>query len=222
MNNKKKKIKANMAIIISCIVVFLVVAIGVVILSVNKIKNKNNDSNKTENKPALKEEGKAKELLYNNYLISYILEGDVEIGEGTLGIEGDPNVYYAVVDSRLQNIHSLSDIYSLIDNNLFDEAAIRARKLMESAYANQYVSSGDTLYVKKMDSPCAINENEPLDKDKIEYNKIDDNIYAIYDTVPFQGYYDDENNLKAYTLWFACSDNFSNTEITKDSVYNPD
>lgn len=220
-NNGKKDINKNKIIIALCaIVLLLLVIVGVVVLA-NKINNREKDK-AGENAPTAKaEEEMAKDLLYNNYLISYILEGDVEIGEGKLNIEGNPTTYYAVTDPLLADIHSIGDIYDLIDNDLTAIAAVRARKLMQSEYANQYTSRNDVLYVSKIAEPCEIYEGGPLDKSKMKYRVDGDSVFAVYDNIPYMGLYDDDNKLKADTLWFACSKAFSNTKTDKDDIYNP-
>ena len=219
-NKKEKKINKNkLLIIISAVVLLLIIIIGVVVLAI-KIQKRDGNS---KNKPLSQEdvEKNVKNLFYNDYLISYILEDDVKVGEGTLTIEGEDVVYYAVDDPLLKDIKSPTDIYNLIKETLFSEAVVRTMKLMESEYANQYISQGDTLYVSKTANPCSIYKSE-IDKSKIEYQLMDGNMYAIYDNVPYQGYYDeDKKTIKASTLWFACSKNFSNTGTGKDDVYDP-
>lgn len=221
-NSKKKKNNSKLIIICSAIVLLLAIALGVLAL-IYKIDKREKEKKKVENDPIAqkKPEDKAKDMLYNNYLISYILEGDVQIGEGTLTIEETGEVYYAVTDILLSDIHTISDIYKLIENNLTDDAAARARKLMESPYANQYTYNDDTLYVIKTAAPCAINGDEPIEKDKAEYRLDGKNTYIVYKNIPYQGYYDEKSYLKASTLWFACSLNFPHTKTGKDDVYDP-
>ena len=219
MKNKKQK---NVIIITLVAVVLLLLVVAGVIVLANKIKNKNENKNKEGNTANVSEESRVKEVYYNNYLISYIIEGDVQTGEGKLRIDGDPNVYYAVTDYLLEDFHSIEDINKLIDDTLYYEAAIKAYKLMDSEYSNKYTEYDGTLYVKKKENPCNILDGETLDKDKIEYRKVDNSLYAVYNTVPVPVEYDQQKNLKAYTLWFTCFDNFTNIGTGKDDVFNPE
>ena len=188
MKNKKQK---NVIIITLVAVVLLLLVVAGVIVLANKIKNKNENKNKEGNTANVSEESRVKEVYYNNYLISYIIEGDVQTGEGKLRIDGDPNVYYAVTDYLLEDFHSIEDINKLIDDTLYYEAAIKAYKLMDSEYSNKYTEYDGTLYV-------------------------------VYNTVPVPVEYDQQKNLKAYTLWFTCFDNFTNIGTGKDDVFNPE
>ena len=55
----------------------------------------------------------------------------------------------------------------------------------------------------------------------MEVFKEKDNLFVIYNNIPQQVYYDENQDLKASTLWFLCSAGFADTEISKDGVYTP-
>ncbi len=215
----KKKINKNKLIILVSTLVLLIIIVAGVSNLAYRLHKKNNKTDKVEEK--LNMEKEAKELLYNNFIIGYMLEDDVETGEGELVIDGDPTVYYAVTDPLLKDIHTLEDINNLIDENLNDLTAVRVNKLMKSDYANKYVSNGKTLYVSKTNNGCAVSPFGLIDKDKIEYSNYEGNIYAIYNNVPYQVQYDDNQKLKARALWFKCSEALSYTNTGLEDVYDP-
>lgn len=114
-----------------------------------------------------------KKTFKNNYLISYLLEGDVGVGEGTVTI-GDIT-YYAVKDDLLTSFNKLNDIKELILNNLRPELASGVLERLHDPFYNQYFESEGHLYVKKREKVC---KHPELEEDKIEYqlDTVDNNI----------------------------------------------
>lgn len=219
-NNGKRKINKNKLIILIGIIILLIIIVAGISVLTYKITHKT--SEKDGEKESLNVEREAKDLFYNNFLIGYMLSDDVQTGDGELIIEGDPTVYYAVTDPLLKDIHTLEDLKNLIDDNVDDFTAVRINKLMNSEYANQYASNGKTLYVSKTTNGCSVSPFGVLDKSKIVYRNYEDNIYAVYDNVPYQVYYDANNDLKARALWFNCSEAISYTNTGAEDVYSPD
>lgn len=220
-NNRKMKISKNKLIIIISVVVLLVIVVTGVAILANKINNKQKEENKNEGTPAVSIDKQTINTLYNNFLIAYILQGDVQTGSGTLTIEGDSNVYYAVTDPLFENIHTLADIKELINDNLLDYITIRVDKLMNSEYANQYTSTENTLYVKKTINTCSVSPFGNLEKERIEYSKREDKNFAVYERVPYEAVTDEDGSLKASAMWFGCSQAINYTDIDKDSTYDP-
>ena len=219
-NNRKKKINKNKLIIIIGAAILLVIVVAGIAILAHKIDNKKKEEKKKE-ETAEKMDKQAVDTFYNNFLIAYILQGDVQTGNGTLTIEGDSNVYYAVTDPLLQNVHTVADIKEIINDSLIYYAAIRVDKLMNSAYANQYMSRDNTLYVKKTANICDVSPFGNLVKDNIEYAKRDDRHYVVYENVPYEINVDEDDNLRAGAMWFGCSRAVNYIDIDKESVYDP-
>ena len=170
MDNQKRQLNVKLITIIVLVLILLSLLATAGYLLLNEDKNpEENIPENTEKTNNNSEEEQAKDVFYNIFLITYILEGDVKVGDGKLTINDDDEPYYAVSDYLLNDIHSLSDINKLIDDNLLDAAAVRTRKIMESSYANQYTYNEDILYVKKTKDPCKNVAGGEPDKNKTEY-----------------------------------------------------
>ena len=217
MNKKYKLI-----IVLSSILLVLFIIAGIVVISkrINKTDSPNNNvSNKEE---GYSEEQQLKDILYNNFLIAYLLEADIKTGDGTLTINGEQGVYYTVTDYLLENIHSLKDINDLIEENLDDVTIIRTKKFMQSEYSNKFTESNGVLYVKKSISPCEVNNNEDITKDNISVSIQKDRYTLFYKGIPYSPYKTDDNKIKVSTLWFNCMPNFTKIGLDADSYYDHD
>lgn len=220
MNNKEKRLNKNKIIIIVCILILLIVIITGVLVLIYKI-NKKSDNNAENESSTASIETKVIDKFYNNFLIAYILQADVKTGEGTLTINGDPYPYYAVTDPILENIHSIDDISNLIEDTLRTESVIRVNKLLKSEYANQYINTDNTLYVRKTPYVCEVSPFGNIEKDKIQYSNEGNANYAIYDDVPYEIITDKDGKLKTDGMWFGCSQSVNYTHIDKESEYDP-
>ncbi len=221
----KKNINIKNLVIIILVVIFVILLLITIYLY--NIKNYKESINNNVSDPANTEEKDDKvrekaliDALYNNFLISYILEGDIQIGDGKLVIDNENEPYYAVNDYLLEDIHSLSDINQLIDNNLLDLTAIKAAKIRESEYANQYIFSKNTLYVKKTKTPCFRTE-EKLDLSSNNYRILDDGLSIVYKRVPYTFRIDKDKNIKANTLWFTCIKDIGSIKTGKEDRFEP-
>ncbi len=212
--NKKKLI----IIIISIVCVLALIAGAVVYLVIKNNKPKEKENPTEYNEKDVEEQ--VRNAFYNNFLITYILEGDIQVGEGTLRIDGSDDVYYAVTDYLLEDIHDISDINDLITNNLTPAAEVRARKVMSSSYANQYMSQNDVLYVKKTATPCFRLE-EKVDMNIAEYKVIDNRLFTVYNNVPYEVSKDEDGKYTASTLWNTCIKDFGSIGIGKEDEFIP-
>ena len=186
---KNKKIFLIILITILVIISFILIAIG--ILNKNKEQNEENE-NLTVND--------IKNLIRNNYLSTYLLEGDIKVTDSYMNMGDD--IYYIVQDPLLENINSISDISNLIENTFFESrAATIFEKLKDDKY-NQYVVAGDYLYVKK--------ENVCKDFPEIIYGeiiqkKLEDGIWIDYNDAGFKIKQED-NKWKTGTIIYKCPD----------------
>ena len=186
---KNKKIFLIILITILVIISFILIAIG--ILNKNKEQNEENE-NLTVND--------IKNLIRNNYLSTYLLEGDIKVTDSYMNMGDD--IYYIVQDPLLENINSISDISNLIENTFFESrTATIFEKLKDDKY-NQYVVAGDYLYVKKgnvcKDFP-EINYGEIIQKE------LEDGIWIDYNDAGFKIKQED-NKWKTGTIIYKCSD----------------
>ncbi len=224
--NKKLNVKYLVIIVLTVIFVILL-GINIYLYVIKKPDNKevantNNESNNSTTE--IDENSRVEELkqaLYNNFLIAYIIDGDIQVGDGELIVDGSDESYYAVTDYLLQDIHSLSDINDLINNNILDITATRIAKIQESDYANQYAVSKNTLYVKKTKTPC-FRTDQKLDLSSNKYRLLEgDSLSIVYERVPYTFRLDDDGNIKANTLWFTCVKDIGSIKTGKDDKFEP-
>lgn len=143
------KIINSKSIIILVILIFLVVGVDIYLVNTRKSSEKpiNKEATpKTSNK-------ELKELAYNNYLLTYLLEGSVKTSDGYVEIEGV--TYYALDDEVLKDIKSLDDITDLIEK-LFEGGLVsRYINYLSDENYNNYIYINDHIYVKKGNSICS-------------------------------------------------------------------
>ena len=216
----KKKVNIKVIIVIILIILVLILLIiNAILYAYNKNNNKTSESNNTvENANQTLENGLTeddfKNTFYNNYLLTYILEGDIQIGSGTLKTSEDGEVYYAVTDYLLEDIHSLEDINKLINDNIDSFGVARIRKIMESSYSNKYIAANNRLYVKKR-------LEEKVDISHIQYELRGEDNIVIYERVPYTFVFEENKKPKATRLWFTCIKDFGGIGIGKDDVFEP-
>lgn len=186
---KNKKIFLIILITLLVIISFILIAIGIL--------NKNNEQNEENENLTVND---IKNLIRNNYLSTYLLEGDIKVTDSYMNMGDD--IYYIVQDPLLENINSISDISNLIENTFFESrAATIFEKLKDDKY-NQYVVAGDYLYVKKGD----VCKNFP----KITYGDIiqqelEDGIWIDYNDAGFKIKQED-GKWKTGTIIYKCPD----------------
>ncbi len=186
---KNKKIFLIILITLLVIISFILIAIGIL--------NKNNEQNEENENLTVND---IKNLIKNNYLSTYLLEGDIKVTDSYMNMGDD--IYYIVQDPLLENINSISDISNLIENTFFESrAATIFEKLKDDKY-NQYVVAGDYLYVKKgnvcKDFP-EINYGEIIQKE------LEDGIWIDYNDAGFKIKQED-NKWKTGTIIYECQD----------------
>lgn len=217
----KLNIKTIIIIILFIILVFMSIA-AIYLYTNNDNESHNNSSNENNSTEEITEtvETKFKNAYYNNFLITYIIEGDIKTGEGTLKIEGSDDEYLAVDDFLLKDIHSLEDINNLIEDNLTEIATSRTIKVLESSYSNKYAVKNNTLYVKKNDNPCFKTE-ENIDMSKAEFVDEDGKQFLVYNRVPVSFIIEDDGKAKSSSLLYTCIKNFVTIKTGKNDVFEP-
>ncbi len=179
------------------LIILLILVILIVIFDFYLINTKKKpiDDTKDDNNKIIKirdENDILKELAYNNYLLTYILKGDVQVSDG--GIEIDGIEYVMVNDDTIKNIKATSDIVSLINSVIDSDAPENYIDYLKDYNYNNYVSNSEHLYVKKGISIChnlaPYNENNVVIEDdgegkiitvgNVKFNvvKVDDNWYT--------------------------------------------
>lgn len=186
---KNKKIFLIILITLLVIISFILIAIGIL--------NKNNEQNEENENLTVND---IKNLIRNNYLSTYLLEGDIKVTDSYMNMGDD--IYYIVQDPLLENINSISDISNLIENTFFESrAATIFEKLKDDKY-NQYVVAGDYLYVKK-GNVC---ENFPtITYGDIAQQELEDGIWIDYNDAGFKIKQED-GKWKTGTIIYKCPD----------------
>lgn len=200
--NLKKKRKNNILIIILVVIFIILVAVAILLFN-----NKNKDKEEVPEEKAKFNEKMASDFLFNSMLISYIIEGDVQIGDGTTKNMSTGEIYYAVNDEYLKNITGLNDITDLITDNYVDYIASYLLEKAASESSNKYISFANQLYIQKKDSPCdKIPISEP--RDKVKYTINDDLAIVTWNTDEELQVYFDENSKKweLITYLFTCDE----------------
>ena len=153
------KIINKKSIIVLIILVLLVVIGDIYLVNNEKTGNKTNNNQNNSLNATLKE------LAYNNYLLTYLIKGDVQVADGYVVV--DDVTYYAVDDEKLKDIKTLDDITALIDK-VFEGGLVSlyTNYLSDENY-NNYIYINDYLYVKKGTSIC--HNLAPYDESIIKY-----------------------------------------------------
>ena len=186
---KNKKIFLITLIVIIVIICSILIAIGIL--------NKNEKEVEANNALTTND---IKNLIRNNYLSMYLLEGDIKITDSYMTIGED--TYYIVEDSLLESINSISDISDLIENTFFEgRAATLIEELTNEKY-NQYIMGGDYLYVKK-GNVC---KNFPtITYGDIMQKEVEDGIWIDYNDAGFKIIQED-GKWKTGAVIYKCPD----------------
>lgn len=183
MKDKQTSNQINKVVLIGTILIVLIVLIIIGIL----IKRNNEGSQNPDPEILSKED--AINYFYQNYLISYIIYGDVETGEGVSTDNETGITYYAVTDEKLKDYKSIDKIMELITTTLREDNATKAINKLNDGNHNTYVESKDTLYILKKKATCEIPD---VNKNKIIYQKgSSDYIELSYNNMPNQLYLDE-------------------------------
>ena len=146
-----------MKFINSKIIIILVLLILLVVGFDLYLINKKGNSSESEKKPVKENKLTAvnkelKELAYDNYIYSYLVQGDVKTSDGYVTVEGI--TYYAVDDEVLKDINTLEDISALVER-LFDGALVSMYlNYFNDEQYNNYIYTDNHLYVKKGSGIC--------------------------------------------------------------------
>lgn len=133
--NKKK------LIFVAFILLIITIAIVITVIIINK------QDKEKDNSEDLK---RAKELMSNNFLYSYLIQGEIETADGYIENEGIK--YYYVDDELLNSIKTIGDI-----NNLINDTFIEGKKEMLYEKINnghKYIERNNNLYVAKSSDVC--------------------------------------------------------------------
>lgn len=188
-------IKKNKKLFLIILIVLIVIAFLVIIAT--RIFKKNESESKKEDSLTTND---IKNLIRNNYLSTYLLEGDIKITDSYMNIGDD--IYYIVQDPLLENINSISDISNLIENTFFEGRAATFFEELTNEKYNQYVVVGDYLYVKKGD----VCKNFPkITYGDIMQNKLEDGIWIDYNDAGFKLIQED-GKWKTGTIIYKCQD----------------
>lgn len=176
------------------LIVILVLIIGVVIGVVAfKIFGK-------ENKSEAFTQALAEDIVTNNYLISYLLYGDVQADAGEIELDGE--TYYGVSDELLSDINSVADINSLIRNTILEAGLENVYAELANEANNQYVGVESGLYVKK-NNTCL---TDTLNLEGLTYTvKEDDRYWINTEEIGYNVYLEDEN-WKSMKLIYTCGE----------------
>lgn len=195
--NKKKYIKL-IAIGIMIIAIILLIAVSTALIFVNK---------KEEAPIPVLTDEQAIDYFYNNYLISYLIEGDVQVGEGTLTVKETGEKYSAVSDEKLKNISSSEDITDLVIKTLRNDDANKALDMLADENYNNYVTVGGQLYIKKTSKICKENLPDVNKKGIVVDTRNEKLINLSYENYPNMIYFDDiANQWFMPFLTYGCDD----------------
>lgn len=192
--------KTNKKMIIGIILVLIILIAVAVYLTFFRKADKT-----IEKKYAISNE-QAGDIFYNNVLISYIIEGDVQVGEGTAINPVNGKTYYAVNDPAFANIKNFEDINKLIENNISgDRAPLLFNKLYSSDY-NIYMSFDNNLYVIKKDNPCTDIPMDSFNKDRVSISSQEDKMITLaYDSEAL-GIYNENDKWVARSIYYTCDE----------------
>ena len=188
LKNKKLIIFLTIGVII-LICCFVLIAIGIL-----KKDNQNKDQN--ENNKVTNAE--IEKIITNNYLYSYLMQGDVKVGETYA--ENNDKKYYIVVDELLKDITSIEDINELIENTFTSYRIPTCYTEINESKNNEYLEINDMLYVYKKN----VCENFPkLEINNLIQTEVEDGIWIDYDYVGFK--LENEDNLwKTGVIIYSC------------------
>ena len=161
IKENKKKI-----IIISVIVLVLIILTILVIFLINK------NQEAAQKKDEMTE--RARQLVQNDYLYSYIYQGDVKTSEGAITV--DDVTYYYVDDEKLADIHSIADINNLIKDTYTE---LKWENYFEEVDSiNKYFENENGLYVAKGENTC--NNIRDINIDDLYITNVQDDKMMIY------------------------------------------
>ena len=165
---KHKKI----LIIASIIIIAIIIAAIVIIILLNREKETSENTRNLE---------RARELINNNFLYSYLMQGDIVTSDGYVEDEGI--IYYYVEDELLSSIQSIEDINMLVQNTFIEgKHELYYENL---ANGNKYFERNGNLYVAKSTDTCNIMNYkeievsiEGISEDKMQIRLPDQIVYA--------------------------------------------
>lgn len=167
--------KKYIYIVIIIIVIFVLLGIVYIVLNKDNLQNNIVES---------KIEQRIEEFLDLSYQYYLIAEGPLEVGEGTINVDG--KIFYYVTNKKFTK---LADIDTIINSLFLPDYRMT---YIEKIYKNrEYIESEAGLYVHFINEPCKVDYN--LDEEKYELTKKDENSYVInFSSIGVYTYYDDE------------------------------
>lgn len=184
-----KFFKKHIKIIIIAVIALLI--IGGAITAIILISR--NQEEVTEERNELLQ--RAKELVANDYLFSYIYQGNVNVTDGMIEVEGER--YNYIDDEHFSEIKSISDIMELIQDTYVEERLIIYYERFDEG--NKYLESDEVLYVQKREDVC--NNLLEYNEDEISITEVSDEEMMInFDTQSVYAY-------KRNNEWFLGTNN---------------
>ena len=192
----KKYILKNKKIIIFIIVGVIILICCFVLIAIGILKKDNPNQKVNQNNKLTNAE--IEKLITNNYLYSYLMQGDVKVGETYA--ENNDKKYYIVVDELLKDITSIEDINELIENTFTSYRIPTCYTEINESKNNEYLEINDMLYVYKKN----VCENFPkLEINNLIQTEVEDGIWIDYDYIGFK--LENEDNLwKTGVIIYSC------------------
>ena len=159
----KNKQRKFLIIVFAIIIVAILVGVLVTLFLKKNPEEKEETSNLQQ----------AVELVNNNYLYSYLVQGNIKVDDGFV-IEDDIKYYY-VNDELLSSIKTIEDINNLITNTFVDAKIASFYEKFENGH--KYIEINGNLYVAKSENVCFSIVN--YDQSDIKLGKIEDDKMQI-------------------------------------------
>ncbi len=188
INGKKPKNKLKLVLGIGIILLILIVIIGIFVyikfFKVDKLTNE-----------------QLKQLVKNDYIISYALRGNVEVSEAYVDYDGIK--YYAVDDDLLKDFKKLDDLIKFIDENYLENMSSFIVDLLNNGEdVNHYREFNNTLYVLKSEPYCQRFKDLDYNFQIENISKKKIHLYTLYYDIYIDN---DDNRWHLKSLDFTCS-----------------
>lgn len=158
-----------------------------------------------------------KDLIYKDYLVSYIFTGNIEVGDAYADFDGVR--YYAVIDEKLKDIKTSGQILKFLEEDFEENWGMTYREEIKEDKYNIYQALNGTLYVHKREPQCQV-----FDEPESEYTKTEVNDNELYLNTTYHSI----NILKVDGKWlltsldYKCRDNIEDIEGQEDNKETQD